>query len=574
MRQKIRDLKFTNKLLLIFLGIIVIPSIFLSIIEFTYSSRIMEEKTNDYLKSMSSVTLSKIESTISDIEDMAFYINGNDNIQNALMEEENALSDRKSYYAVYEEICSNLKLYALFRQEVSAISILSENNRTYSYTKNRSSIDIAKYIKSQNQYWVVDGEHVMLMKQIYAFPMKECLGYTAIDVDDGSLYQLIEDIEYAKEGNVFLVNEEGKVIAAEEQELQGDLLPDAYRNCFGEQEAFYGDVLIDNQHYSIYNSAPISNGWHMLLAIPRDYYMRDIVGLRNIVTLITFLVALVASAASLLIARQITQPIQKLSNAMEQFGQGNFEINNEVKSDDEIGRLSKTFNTMVADMNSLVKSVYEEKMMKQDAQMKSLQMQINPHFLYNTLDTINWMARIKHVDEVGDMAAALGNLMRYSLSEKSYVTIKEEVDNLKNYLAIQNVRYGDQMESKIAIEEEFYDLYIPKLLIQPMVENAIIHGLEQKMDKGHVLISAYVDGENLYIVVEDDGVGMTEDAVEQIMCMDHSQKTEKHTSIGIVNVNRRIQMIYGKEYGLLIQSVLGAGTKMTLHMKVITEYLE
>lgn len=574
MRQKLRDLKFTNKLLVIFLGMVIIPSIILSIIEFTYSSRIMEERTNDYLKSMSSVTLSKIESTISDIEDMAFYINGNDNIQSALKDEKKALSDRKAYYAVYEEICNSLKLYALFRQEVSAVSILSENSKMYTYTKNRSSIDIEKYMKPQNQYWIIDGDHVLLMKQIYAFPMKERLGYTAIDVDERSLYQIIEDIEYAKEGNVFLVNEEGRIIAAENQELQGDLLPDAYMNCFEDQEAFYGDVLVGSQHYSIYNSASISNGWHMLLAIPRDYYMRDIVGLRNIVILITLLVALIASIASSLIAKQITQPIQNLSKAMEEFGQGNFEINNEVKSDDEIGRLSKTFNTMVQDMNSLVKSVYEEKMMKQDAQMKSLQMQINPHFLYNTLDTINWMARIKHVDEVGDMAAALGNLMRYSLSEKSYVTIREEVENLKNYLSIQNVRYGDQMEAKITIDESLYALFIPKLLIQPMVENAIIHGLEQKMDMGHIMVSASVEDENLYIVVEDDGVGMTEEAVNQIISMDYSPKAGRHTSIGIVNVNRRLQMIYGKEYGLLIQSVLGAGTKMTLHMKVITEYPE
>ena len=312
----------------------------------------------------------------------------------------------------------------------------------------------------------------------------------------------------------------------------------------------------------------------MVLAIPRDYYMRDITKLKNVIIPITLMTAFLTALLSILVSRGITRPIRFLSGAMENFGQGNFDINCQVDSEDEIGRLSHTFNQMVMDMNSLVNTVYEQKVMKQEAQMKSLQMQINPHFLYNTLDTINWMARIRHVDEIGDMVAALSNMMRYSLEKKSFVRLGEEVKSLKDYIAIQNYRYRDKMVAEIEIDESLMSLYIPRLLIQPILENAIVHGIEEKLDKGHILVAARREDEDLYIQIMDDGVGMTEETMSHILREDYSMKKSGHTSIGVVNVNRRIQMIYGKDYGLLVQSVLGAGTKITIHIPAREEEQE
>lgn len=571
MNKWIRKYNFSSKLLFVLLIMILIPTALLSFLEFYYSSGVLEEKTNDYLKNLSSVTLSKIESTVSDIENVAFYINGNDVIQHALQEEQKVIDDRPAYYALYKSIREKIIAYAMFRQEINAVSIRSVNGKIYTYTKYRNGkpIDITEYLREQKQYWTVDNEHIILMKSLNAFPTQELLGYVALDVSEKSLYDIIADIELSWDGKVFLVNEEGRILATKDDSLLGESLEEAYMDCFGREEAFYGNVPIDGAGYSIYNSPAISNGWHMVLAIPRDYYVRDIVELRNIVLWITLIIACLAVVSSILISRSITRPIEDLSQAMEEFGQGNFEINCEIDSEDEIGRLSRTFNQMVQDMNGLVNTVYEQKVMNQDAQMKSLQMQINPHFLYNTLDTINWMARMKQADEVGDMAASLGNMMRYSLAKKSFARIQEEVKNLEDYLYIQNYRYGDKMEARIEIAEELMQLYVPKLLIQPILENAIVHGIEDMLDRGHIVISAWRDEDDLYIRVEDDGVGMTEEAISQILNEDYSNKKKGHTSIGIVNVNRRLQMIYGSSYGLLIQSVLGAGTKMTMHLKAM-----
>lgn len=568
MRKWFHRQGFQSKLLFIFLTMILIPVVFLSFLEYYYSKKMLTEKTNDYLKNLAAVTLSKIDSTVSDIENVAFYINGNGTIQTSLKNERLTVGDRVANYQNYSGIREILASYILLRQEINAISIRSESGREYIYTKNRYGppLDIAGYIREEKQFWVVDKNRIVLMKQLYAFPSQSPLGYIALDVNVRSLHDIIADIDLTQSGRIFLVNEEGRILMTESAASSGELLDEPYRQYFGQEEAFYNNVRVGNTNYSVYNSGAISNGWHMMLAIPRDYYLRDIVRLQNAILPITLVTAFLTVMLSILVARGITGPMRNLSQAMEDFGQGDFDINCQVDSEDEIGRLSHTFNQMVMDMNSLVNTVYEQKVMKQEAQMKSLQMQINPHFLYNTLDTINWMARIQNVDEIGDMVAALSHMMRYSLEKKSFVRLRVEVENLRDYLAIQNYRYRDKMEAEIEIGEELMKFYIPKLLIQPILENAIVHGIEEKLDKGNILIAARQKGEDLYIHVSDDGVGMTEGTMSHILMEDYSMKKQGHTSIGVVNVNRRIQMIYGKDYGLLVQSLLGAGTKITIHI--------
>lgn len=576
MRKWFRKWGFQSKLLFIFLTMILTPVILLSFFEFYYSKKMLADKTNDYLKNLAAVTLSKIDSTVSDIENVAFYINGNNTIQASLKAEKQVVGNRVAYYELHSDIRQILASYVLLRQEINAICIHSESGREYTYTKTRNgpSLDITRYIRDEKQYWAVDKNHIVLMKKLYAFPTQSLLGYIALDVNAKSLYDIIADIDLTKSGRIFLVNEEGRILATESETLSGELLDEPYRNFLGENEAFYNNVRVGNTYYSVYNSGAISNGWYMVLAIPRDYYMRDITKLKNVIIPITLMTAFLTALLSILVSRGITRPIRFLSGAMENFGQGNFDINCQVDSEDEIGRLSHTFNQMVMDMNSLVNTVYEQKVMKQEAQMKSLQMQINPHFLYNTLDTINWMARIRHVDEIGDMVAALSNMMRYSLEKKSFVRLGEEVKSLKDYIAIQNYRYRDKMVAEIEIDESLMSLYIPRLLIQPILENAIVHGIEEKLDKGHILVAARREDEDLYIQIIDDGVGMTEETMSHILREDYSMKKNGHTSIGVVNVNRRIQMIYGKDYGLLVQSVLGAGTKITIHIPAREEEQE
>jgi len=211
-------------------------------------------------------------------------------------------------------------------------------------------------------------------------------------------------------------------------------------------------------------------------------------------------------------------------------------------------------------------------------------MQINPHFLYNTLESINWMARMKQAPEIGDMVKALGDLMRVSISGDDFIPLKDEIGNISNYLKIQKFRYGDRFEALIHIGEEVGKFMIPKLILQPIVENAIVHGLEDKIENGRIDITGMMEDGNVIIDICDDGVGMNEEKVRTINRLfaksaeDHQNRMEPsaipvvdprrdaepvndmHMHIGLINVDRRIRLYYGSEYGLFITSAQGAGT--------------
>lgn len=481
------------------------------------------------------------------------------------------MNNRQEFFYLYEKVQDKLETFALFCNEVDSVQILSDQGKLYKYVKAgyKKPIDVSEYAREEDRYWLVDHNRILYVGRLYAYPSVDFLGYMALEIRKSSLHTIIADIDLSEDGKVFLVNEDGDIVVSKDGSQVGEPLDMAYMECFNGEEAFYEDISIDGVPYSVYISKPTSNKWHILLALPRADYMRDISNLRNIVIAITAVIIFFAVFAFLLISKSTTRSIQTLVCSMEDFGQGNFDANCQIDSEDEIGRLGLAFNKMVKDMKELVNSAYEQELMQQKAQMKSLQMQINPHFLYNTLDTINWMARIRHVDEVGDMAAALGNMMRYSLAKNSVASIREEIKNLKDYLFIQNYRYGDKITVSFEIDEPLMEISIPKLLIQPILENAIIHGIEEKLDKGHILISAWTEEEELYICVSDDGVGMTEGAIRQLLQEGEKSAAKGHTSIGLINVNKRIQLIYGQQYGLSVQSELGKGTKMTLHMKIV-----
>lgn len=574
MKKWFNSLNFSQKLFYSLCPLVMVTLLTLSGMEYYYSSRILEEKAEEYLKNLASVTQSKIDDAVANVENAAFFINGDNTIQSVLKEESVVANDRQEFFFLYEKVQDKLETFALFCNEVDAVQILSDQGQIYKYVKAgyKKPINISEYMGEEDGRWLLDQGHILYMKRLYAYPSVDFLGYMALEVKKSGLYDVIADIDLSEGGEVFLVNEAGNIVVSKNGAQVGEQLNAAYRECFNGEEAFYESVSVEGVPYSVYISKPTSNNWHILLALPRMDYMRDISNLRNVVVALTAVIILFAVLAFFLVSKSTTRSIQTLARSMEDFGQGNFEVNCEIQSEDEIGRLGQAFNKMVKDMRDLVNNAYEQELMRQKAQMKSLQMQINPHFLYNTLDTINWMARIHQADEVGDMAAALGNMMRYSLAKNAVASIREEIKNLKDYLFIQNYRYGDKVAVSFEIEEGLMEVLIPKLLIQPVLENAIIHGIEEKLDAGHILISAWAEEEELYICVEDDGVGMTEEAIRQLLQEDKKPDAKGHTSIGIINVNKRIRLLYGPQYGLSVQSELGKGTKMTLHMK--TEYPE
>ncbi len=267
------------------------------------------------------------------------------------------------------------------------------------------------------------------------------------------------------------------------------------------------------------------------------------------------------------ITKMIISPMERLMQTIERIKQGETELRVSIRRQDEIGELGARFNEMLDQMQQLMNQEYEARLSLSQAEYKALQAQINPHFLYNTLDTMSSIADIKDCPEVSALSQSLSSIFRYSLDMKNpFATISQEMAHLKNYIYVMDVRMQDHIRYEFDIEEAVLLNTVPRLSIQPLVENALNHGLRNIRGEKNIIIRAAAEGENLRISVEDNGVGMDADEVNRQLEQNDIDIVEEGTSIGLYNINARMKMLYGKEYGLHIESVKGNGTKVILRI--------
>lgn len=283
------------------------------------------------------------------------------------------------------------------------------------------------------------------------------------------------------------------------------------------------------------------------------------------ITLIAVLfLSLITWKLSKLISQSISYPVRQLCEMTKEVAQGNFDVHGPQNTTEELQILTNNFEHMAQKVERLIEDVKVEQQNLRKKELQLLQEQINPHFLYNTLDTIMWLAIDHQDDKVVEMVAALSGFFRTSLSHgEDKISIREELEHVENYLKIQQLRYGDIMEYSIDVPDEIKKNDIVKITLQPLVENALYHGLKKQREKGMIKISGVDDENNIFLIVEDNGVGMQPEQVVQINKeMYEDIWVNRTTGFGIANVNRRIKLYYGEEYGLILESEPDIGTKV------------
>lgn len=253
---------------------------------------------------------------------------------------------------------------------------------------------------------------------------------------------------------------------------------------------------------------------------------------------------------------------------------GDLSVSEEIGGSDEIAVLDQQFNRMLGKLDQLIKTSYVQKLENKEAQLKNLQLQINPHFLYNTLETISSIAVVKQVFVVCDICGKLGEIFRYSLG-KDYgemVPLEQEMKHIKNYMFIQEIRHGNRLQVFYNIDVDAAHVYIPRFILQPIVENAISHGLGNLTSVGTLEISAFEKNDRLYIQIEDDGEGMDQEKVAEIVRFINTAKpVEGKKNIGIRNVNQRIKLACGEQYGIIIENTPYQGSRFTIQLPIMRE---
>ena len=298
----------------------------------------------------------------------------------------------------------------------------------------------------------------------------------------------------------------------------------------------------------------------------RNNIQSEINNMLRISSIILVLVLLATWLLVILISDSITKPLHRLCGLTKQVGAGDFSVPALKQSSDEVATLERSFNTMIGKIEELVDNVTKEQTKLRQTELKLLQAQINPHFLYNTLDTIMWLAEDGQSTEVVDIVEALSDFFRVSLSKgKDFITLKEEESHVRSYLQIQQFRYADILAYDIEIPEELSHYQVLKLTLQPIVENALYHGVKQKRGKSTIHITGKYEERHIVLIVEDTGIGMKEETLQKVrQSLIRKDPELTDSGFGIANVNERIRLNYGVNYGVSIESTYGVGTKVTI----------
>lgn len=303
-----------------------------------------------------------------------------------------------------------------------------------------------------------------------------------------------------------------------------------------------------------------STGWISAVVIPVDSILIELASMRYFILFLGIILIILASICASFISKSITRPIDKLLVAIKKMGEGKFSTKVQVNRNDEIGNLIKKFNEMDDKISTLIEENYISSIREKEAIIMSLNIQLNPHFLYNTLNVINWIAIENNEKEISKMIISLSSMLRYTAHNNEEISdFKKDLEWLKKYIYIMQNRFEDKFNVFYEIDEDVEFYKVPKLFLQPFVENSIIHGFSMIDSGGSLKITGRLEGEMVYFSVEDNGRGMDNKRIKEVM--------ETNTdNIGIRNVNNRIKLIYGDKYGVTIQSEINRGTRITINL--------
>lgn len=363
-------------------------------------------------------------------------------------------------------------------------------------------------------------------------------------------------------GSTYMVlNPQDIVVASSVSKLVTKPFQEDWLVQFRNKDSGTARIKIDGRNQIVSYARSEITGWLSIVVTPQSVLVENLVPVIRTSTLVS---AIALSAVALLFAyfilSRITGPIKKLMSAMRSVGEGDFGTRVEVTRQDEFGLLSQRFNRMNDRIEMLVKENYEIKLKEKEAEIQALNMQMNPHFLYNTLNIMNWTAIENNQTELSKMLVCLSNMLHYT-SRKDWgaVHLTDELEWIRNYFFIMAARFEGKFNVSYEIEPVLYEEKVPRLLFQPFVENAILHGFSGMDEGGEITIRGWTEGDSRYFEISDNGRGISKEGIDTILY-------KESASVGIKNTISRIRMAYGDEYGIRIDSTRGKGTSIVIHL--------
>ena len=571
--SSIQSVIFATVAVLVLSAVVIVTGVSM---KFTNTS--IFENSSEYTHTIIQQMNQNIDSYIDYMENIAYLISSNEDVQDYLFDEK---IDNEGRYRILNQFQTILDS----RSDIRNVGIISKNGRMLI---NDGSKSVNQDLDLNTQEWYATAlekpngpiltsshvQHIISGERPWVITLSRGIrdrsgsgekeGVFFIDLNYSAISGLCDQSTVGTKGYAFILDAKGNIVYhPQQQQLYNELQTENISLIMDTDE----DTVLtgtgnDGKLYSISRSE--KTGWTVVDCTNVKELLSKSRQAQSVYVLTAIILVIVALLFSRFMARSITLPIQKLRDSMKKVQEGDFSVSDVVvDSKNEIGSLTKSFDVMTHRIHELMEQNVHEQEEKRKSELKALQSQINPHFLYNTLDSIIWMAEGKKNEEVVLMTASLARLLRQSISnEDEVVPIANEVEYARGYLTIQKMRYKDKLEFQIEVDSSI--LYIPliKLVLQPIIENSIYHGLKYKESKGLLIVKGFMKDGNAVLQVIDDGVGMDEETLAHIY---DKHKVNYHSNgVGVYNVQKRLKLYYGEDYGITYTSELGKGTTATI----------
>lgn len=568
-----------RKLLIIFILIGIIPPLVLTLLGFTFSSKILQDAIYDEAYD-SLININKnIDTFLNEYKTIVNMISTDSKLHKTLSG--NEISD-DYYYEINQKIYLLLAskkykfpIYILDTKgnaifETSPLPQMYKNNLQNGWGVFRKMDEDKEIVLYPEKFTNNMGETIVFSmgKKIYD-NNNNPVGYIIIDIKRNAIVDIINTIGNSKLIDVMLLDEFYYIITdANHPEKEGLFWDSPYRDTVAKNNKGKINIRENNKipSFMVYYTYEPST-LRTVATVPLNIVQQNNSNIRKTIIQSLLISLTLAVLISLIVANYMIRPIKKLVKSMKRVEEGDLTIQINLHRNDELGMLENSFNQMVVRLKESIDNAIDKQRRLRIAEINILQAQIKPHFLYNTLDAIKWIAKLNNVKEIGVIATQLGSLLRNSINcEQEFLTVKDNLDLINNYLEIQKIRYNDGFDVNIATDDEILGYYIPKLILQPIVENAIVHGFENIDEKGMLIIRGYRKEDNLYFEVLDNGIGMNEEQIEEAL----SKTNDDH--IGLYNVDQRVKLYYGSLSGVTIESKPDKGTKVIIKIPIKAYY--
>ena len=581
---------FQMKLLFLFIAATIIPLGILGSISYTKFFSTVWDYTSISTIQIAEQLNKNIELLFTDTEKF-LEIGDHDSTMRFLMEERETYFESKDILNIFSLYRNNYK----FNQSIVRISVLGVNGKCINERDGFYVLDDARLDSSVAFNTLVSapraaqilpihtpdytrrgtGDSVISIgKPIVRKVTHEVLGVMIIDLDPTVIADFCNNMKIGDQGYFVVYDNNSQLIYAPPGAYESPHSVIQYPEDSSKREKGSMIEKIGGEKTFIVFNTSEKTGWKIVGHVALNDLMKSAYDIRNLTFAISALCLIISVAFYITISANLMQPINNLKTEMRLAESGNLDVQVAEKGDDEIADLCRSFNKMIARIRYLMaESIKEQKNLKK-AEFKVMQAQINPHFLYNTLDTIVWLAASKKVDQVIRVTEAFSGFFRITLSKgKEWITVREEMEHVRNYLTIQKIRYRDILDYRIEVDDEILGYKMLKLVFQPLVENALYHGLKNKKSRsiGLICVKGFRDGESgLRFEVIDNGKGIGEAELRDIreeLEKDSLEIASKDSGFGLNNVHRRIKLYYGNEYGLQVESRYEEGTTVTVRVK-------